>query len=106
LYNDSVLTSPMLNPLFHVRGVTVNKVHGNEKSIARITELYQPDIESMEGAAFAYACAMHKLPYFQIRAISNYVERRNRESWNIPLAVKNLNDWLLLFVNGMIEKQL
>jgi futalosine hydrolase len=103
IYNDSVLTSPMLNPLFHVRGITVNKVHGNEKSIARITELYHPDVESMEGAAFAYACAMHKLPYFQIRAVSNHVEKRNRENWNIPLAIKNLNNWLLLFVNGLVE---
>ena len=101
LYNDSVLNSTLLNPLQHVRGITVNKVHGNEKSIAKIIAHYQQDIESMEGAAFCYACAMNQLPYLQIRAISNLVEKRNRNNWNIPLAVKNLNDWLLLFLNEL-----
>jgi futalosine hydrolase len=101
IYNDSVLQSSILNPLKHVRAITVNKVHGSDKSIVRIVTHYQPDIESMEGAAFCYACAMNRLPYLQIRAISNLVEKRNRENWDIPLAVKNLNDWLLLFLNEL-----
>src|ERR1043165_4284942 len=36
-------------------GITVNTVHGNEKSIAKITDKYQPHVESMEGAAFLQA---------------------------------------------------
>ncbi len=101
IYNDSVLQSAMLNPLRHVRGITVNKVHGNERSIAGIVSHYEPDIESMEGAAFCYACAVNKIPYLQVRAISNWVEKRNRDNWNIPLAVKNLNEWLLLFLGEL-----
>jgi futalosine hydrolase len=48
----------------------------------------------MEGAAFFYACEEANVAALQVRAISNYVEKRNKENWNMPLAVKNLNNWL------------
>ena len=74
-----------------VRGVTVNTVHGNENSINNIVERLHPDIESMEGAAVFKVCEEMKIPCIQIRSISNKVERRNKESWNLPLAISNLN---------------
>lgn len=79
--------------------ITVNKVHGNEDTIMEVKEMFNPVIESMEGAAFFYACEEANIPGIQIRAVSNYVERRNRENWNIPLAVKNLNNWLHQYLN-------
>lgn len=82
-----------------VKGITVNKVHGNAQSIEKTTQLYQPQTESMEGAAVFYACQQLNISVLQIRSISNYVEPRNRESWKIGLAVKNLNDWLIDFIN-------
>ena len=78
-----------------VRGITVNKVHGNEFSIEKTLKRLSPDVESMEGAAFFYACNDVNLPGIQLRAISNYIEKRNRANWNISLAVKNLNDALI-----------
>jgi futalosine hydrolase len=73
-------------------GLTVNKVHGSPLSIAAIQAKY-PDaqLESMEGAAFFYACLLAKIPFLEIRGISNYVEARDREKWNLPLAINNLN---------------
>lgn len=82
-----------------VKGITVNKVHGNAQSIEKTIQLHQPQTESMEGAAVFYACQQLNIPAMQIRSISNYVEPRNRESWQIGLAVKNLNDWLIEFIN-------
>lgn len=90
----NLLFSNLLN-LKSVRGITVNKVHGNEKSISRTISQFNPDIESMEGAAFFYACEQAKTACLQIRSISNMVERRNRENWQIGLALKNLNDTLI-----------
>jgi len=81
--------------LKEVNAITVNKVHGNEFSIAKAIARFNPQIESMEGAAFFYACASAGIPCIQIRAISNFVERRNRESWNIPLAVGKLNETII-----------
>ncbi len=78
-----------------VRGISVNKVHGTTVSIEKIIEKYQPDVESMEGAAFFFSCLQAGVPFMEIRAISNYVEPRNRENWSIPLAIDNLNRTLL-----------
>jgi futalosine hydrolase len=72
-------------------GITVNTVHGNEKSIARVTEQYQPFVETMESAAFIYAVNALGWPAIQLRAISNKVEKRNREEWKLDLAIENLN---------------
>lgn len=72
-------------------GATVNMVHGAEYSITSLLHRITPQIESMEGAAFFYACQQAGVPALQIRAVSNYVEKRNRKAWKIGLAVKNLN---------------
>lgn len=94
----------MLNPLLDfdllpsVEGVTVNKVSGTADTIAAMQQKYAADIETMEGAAFFYACLQANIRFFEIRAISNYVEPRNRENWNLPLAIENLNGvtWALI----------
>lgn len=82
-----------------VSGITVNTVHGCDSSISAVRKRH-PEVvtESMEGAAVFYVCTMEKVPCIQVRAISNYVEVRNRERWNIPLAIKQLNDWLSNFL--------
>ncbi len=78
--------------------ITVNMVHGNEASIKKVTERLHPQLESMEGAAFFYACRQMNVPCLQIRAVSNYVEKRNRDNWQIGLAIKNLNTFALEFL--------
>ena len=77
--------------LKQVAGITVNTVHGNTHTIHQITKRLNPQVESMEGAAFFYACHHAGMPGLQIRAVSNYVEKRNRDNWQIGLAIKNLN---------------
>ena len=74
-----------------VKGITVNTVHGNENSIHKMVERLHPDIESMEGAAVFKVCEEMKIPCIQIRSISNKVEKRNKENWNLDLAISNLN---------------
>ncbi len=71
-------------------GITVNKVHGNNSSIALIKKRFPADLESMEGAAFFYACNLMRIPSMQIRAISNRVEPRNRDNWDIKKALEAL----------------
>lgn len=102
LVNDSVLThSDCLNKLPKVIGISVNKGHGNEKSVEQVIKKYQPEVESMEGAAIFYVCSMEKVPFAQIRSISNKVERRDRDKWNIGLAVKNLNERLFEIIKEL-----
>src|SRR5205814_2365395 len=61
-----------------VTGITVNTVHGRTSTIAAVVARCRPQVESMEGAAFMYACRLAAVPYAQVRAVSNVVERRNR----------------------------
>jgi len=79
-------------------GITVNTVTGSQPQIDKLVAKYKPVTESMEGAAFAYVCAIEKQPYVQIRAASNYVEPRNRANWQMPLAIQNLNNYLIEFL--------
>lgn len=82
-----------------VKGLTVNTVHGCDTSISALLQRHPDAVaESMEGAAVFYVCTMEKVPCIQVRAISNYVEARNRERWDIPSAVKQLNSWLTAFL--------
>lgn len=83
-----------------VSGITVNTVHGNNVSIAQVVKRFHPTTESMEGAAFMLACQEQGVEYVQIRAVSNYVEHRNKETWNIPLAIKKLNETLIASLNA------
>lgn len=90
LVNPHPPAHPALAALPRVRGITVNTVHGDDASIARVRARLDPQVESMEGAAFAYACRMMDVPYAQVRAVSNVVERRNRAAWRLAEAVERL----------------
>ena len=92
-------SNPGLEQLPPVIGITVNTVHGDERSIALIVDRFNPQVESMEGAAFMSACLIHKVPFAQVRAVSNLVERRNRESWRIADAIRNLSVAALRIIN-------
>jgi futalosine hydrolase len=89
-----VNTTPhvVLARLPHARGITVNTVHGYEPSIAGIVDRWSPDVESMEGAAFMYACITAGVPFAQVRAVSNRVERRNRANWKMAEAIAHLTE--------------
>jgi futalosine hydrolase len=94
---------PSINNMQAVNGITVNRVHGKESSIKQIIKQFSPDTESMEGASVFYIAEQEQIPSLQIRAISNLVEKRNKANWNIPLAIKNLNDWLTQFTTELYK---
>lgn len=96
--------SKTITQLKQVKAITVNTVHGHEGSIAQISHRLQPQLESMEGAAFFYACKQAGVAGVQIRAVSNYVEKRNRDNWKIGLAIKNLNSFAIALLNELSAK--
>ena len=77
--------------LISANAITVNTVHGNEQSIKRVCDRINPDVESMEGAAFMMVSNYYNKPCLQLRGVSNFIEKRNRDAWNINLAVENSN---------------
>lgn len=97
-FNNYTQPSAAIDQLPKAKGITVNKVHGQATSIRLAQSRFEAQTESMEGAAVFYACSQMSLPCLQVRSISNYVAPRNRESWQIGLAIQNLNSWLVNFV--------
>ncbi len=79
--------------------ITVNKVHGNEKTIRIIQKKYNADTENMEGLAFYYVLKLINKPCIEIRAVSNYVEKRNKENWDLKNAIKKLNEEILKIIS-------
>lgn len=90
LVNAAPPSFPVLADLPRVSGITVNTVHGDDDEIAAVVAREAPQVESMEGAAFMYACLIAGVPFAQIRAVSNYVERRNRAAWRLAEAIEAL----------------
>jgi futalosine hydrolase len=84
-----------------VNGITVNTVHGRDQSIAAVAARVSPQVESMEGAAFMYACLVNGQRFAQVRAVSNVVERRNREAWKLADAVASLGAVSLRMLNEL-----
>ena len=88
---DTVFEVPPKTKLASVNGITVNTVHGNEESIKNVILKINPDVESMEGAACMMVSERFGIPFMQIRGISNHVEQRNTDNWDLDLAIINVN---------------
>jgi futalosine hydrolase len=89
-------------PIAH--GITVNRVHGHAPSITQVKQRFpEATVESMEGGAVLYGCLMAQIPVVQVRAISNYVEPRDRSKWQIGLAVERLNGVLVEMIGALIH---
>lgn len=101
LVNQSLPNYETILKLTGVNGISVNTAHGNSASIEKTVKRLNPHIETMEGAAFFYACMVEKIPCAQIRAVSNLIEKRNREHWNMALAIKNLNETAVEILNSL-----
>jgi len=101
LHLSPLPVAPVLLGLPKVNGLTVNTVHGNEASIRMVMEKYDAQTETMEGAAFAQACLTAGVPCLELRAISNRVEKRNREAWQLKEAIAALNHTLDLLLTQL-----
>ena len=96
-FTDGVLRS---DPLYSqiagrlvrpVHAITVSMATGSEATRDRLVEKFNPDIETMEGATFFYICRREHIPFIALRSVSNMVEKRNRERWDIPGALESLS---------------
>lgn len=94
---DNVYNKKMISRLKQVKAITVNTSSGSDVTIERLRGKYNPDIETMEGATFFYICSEERIPFLAIRSISNRVEPRNKDKWDIPLALNNLSEKLIEF---------
>jgi len=91
---DNFFVREAIKMMKPVKAITVNTASGLQQTIDRQFKKYNPDIETMEGATFFYICSGEKIPFLALRSISNRVEPRNKDNWNISLALDNLSERL------------
>lgn len=92
-----------LSNLQFVNAVSVNEITTAKADIEYYRSI-RSQVESMEGAAFQYTALLEKIPFIQIRGISNYVGERNKKKWEIYPAIENLNFVIFGFLNQLQKK--
>lgn len=88
LVNEGVHRLPGLKK---VAGLTVNQISTAEEQINYYREELGVDLETLEGAALHYVALLEKIPFIQLRAISNYIGERDKKKWLVQDAVNNLH---------------
>jgi len=86
-----------------VTGITVNEITTRKERIKQLVKKYEPDIESMEGAALHYVCRQTNTKFLQLRAISNYIGERDKNKWMMKEALANLNTTLLKYIDKLYK---
>jgi len=89
LVNSNPLLATLDLPL--VNGITVNEITTNAAMITHYREKLNVQIESMEGAALHYVALLEKIPFLQLRALSNLIGERDKAKWQMKEAITHLN---------------
>jgi len=84
-----------------VKAITLNTLYSTFENVEKFREKYNPDIETMEGAAFFFVCLSEQVSFLQIRAISGFADIHNVENWNLPIALENLSDTIFSILNEL-----
>jgi futalosine hydrolase len=66
--------------------VTVSSITASDGCARRYHKKYGALMENMEGVAAAHICILYDIPFLEIRSASNHVGRRDKKSWDLPLA--------------------
>jgi futalosine hydrolase len=69
--------------------VTVSTITATRHRAKQLYCAYGAIMEQMEGSAAAHIAAGYGISFVEIRCAANPVGRRNRKSWDLPLAFKN-----------------
>jgi futalosine hydrolase len=77
-----------------VNGIMSSDVGGFQRNSLRV-------VESMEGAALHYVCLMEKVPFLQIRAISNVTGDRDKSRWKLKEALMSLHEKLVVMIQKL-----
>jgi futalosine hydrolase len=78
-----------------INAISVNEITTAPQRVKFYTDSFKPVTESMEGAALHYTCLMEKIPFLQLRSISNYIAERDKKKWNMTKSIINLNKKLI-----------
>lgn len=87
-----------------VDGVTVNEISTDPERIAYYKNELGAAVESMEGAALHYIALQEKIPFLQLRSLSNFAGERDKNKWVMDIAVGNLNMELIRILTKFLSR--
>jgi futalosine hydrolase len=108
-YHAHVELSRRLAELLDVRevgGATVSTCSGTDEHSDALFARTGAAVETMEGAVVARVCEELRIPWVQLRAVSNRTGNRKSGGWNIEAALEALNHALRKIVaegEGLLE---
>lgn len=73
-------------------GITVNSIPGSQSQLDEMVGRGHFQVESMEGAAVFLTSLQYSIPFCALRGISNYLEPRDRTTWNLEKSLLRLSD--------------
>lgn len=88
--NDARQMGLDLSGLTKAAGLTVAGVSGTPERAEALRTRYACDIETMEGFALAWACSQARVPFVQVRTISNLAGSRDAAHWDLNTAKQRL----------------
>ena len=80
--------------------VTVSTITASDSRAKDIYKHYNPCMECMEGAGATHLAIHYDIPFLEIRSASNFVGKRDRNSWNLPLAFERAGMAVLNLLQG------
>jgi futalosine hydrolase len=92
-----------LTSLDQVSAITVNEITTDPARITWYQQNTAAVVESMEGGGLHYVCLQEKIPFVQLRAVSNDIGVRDKTKWDFRSAILNLNEQLISLL-AKVEK--
>ena len=87
-----------------VDGVTVNEITTDKKRISYYRNQLNASVESMEGAALHFVALQEKIPFLQMRSLSNFVGERDKTRWVMEVAIATLNIELIRIITKFLSR--
>jgi futalosine hydrolase len=105
-YSGGFLSNPheqllTFTSLERVNAISVSEITTDRERIDWYKKQFGAVIESMEGAVLHYVCLCKKIPFLQIRSISNQVGQRDKTKWNIKESIDSLNKKLISLITEL-----
>ena len=80
--------------------VTVSAVSGSSARARLLSDRYRALCENMEGGAVAQVCLRYRVPFLEIRGLSNRAGDRKKKRWQLSKALNNCQRALLYLLEN------
>lgn len=81
--------------------ITVSAATGTHRRALQLEKRFNGLCENMEGSAIAHVCALYRVPFLEVRGISNIVGIRDKRRWRLKRASENCQKAVLNLLGNL-----